>query len=610
MPLKMSWIPNFARCNPVPSFPDTTGRFTVGTTDIELPVSSLPKTVEPPANLSIPTVAYRLFYPCAPPNPSAPPSYWIQKPQRETVSAYARFLGASSSLASFFSWFPQLLYRTQLPAHRDAPLASPPLRTEKPSSTPGGRWPVLIFSHGLGGSRNAYSYICSSLASHGIVVVAVDHRDGSQAISYVRTPHFNGGGGATIEKIPYRPIPHTDSPETFHARDEQLGIRIWEISMILESLVLLDNPGPRPPHDLHTHKSDPNILHYFQDKLHVHVPGAVIFAGHSFGAATTVQLIKSAHFHPTITTPLFKPTSAPSSSPPKRPAILNQIKPYTPTILLDPWALPLTSASLATLPLPCFTSSSSGSSSNHHPGGHRTLAILSEAFFLWRPNFLTIKRLLAPPPPSPDSPRQKPILMFYPRHSAHLSQSDFGVVFPALTRYFARVEEPERTLRLNVWACVEMLRGCGVRVEGMSEEVLGMDVEDVEEGGGGDGANDGEEEEDFVLLDRPGRQTDEAVLRERMGRILQGKEGAVRGWVPVDLADGEVEADGVVLGGCIGGGRGSGVTDVLGEALVANDTTQAATNTNPQHQSPAPKTAEDNGDWSVAETQTSRESGE
>ena len=46
------------------------------------------------------------------------------------------------------------------------------------------QWPVVVFSHGLGCSRFAYSRICTDLASHGWVVAATEHRDGSAALSF------------------------------------------------------------------------------------------------------------------------------------------------------------------------------------------------------------------------------------------------------------------------------------------------------------------------------------------------------------------------------------------------------------------------------------------
>lgn len=38
--------------------------------------------------------------------------------------------------------------------------------------------PVLVFSHGMGGNRLIYSHLLTSLASHGVFVVAVEHTDG------------------------------------------------------------------------------------------------------------------------------------------------------------------------------------------------------------------------------------------------------------------------------------------------------------------------------------------------------------------------------------------------------------------------------------------------
>jgi len=36
--------------------------------------------------------------------------------------------------------------------------------------------PVIVFSHGLGACRYFYSMLCLQLASHGIVVGAIEHR--------------------------------------------------------------------------------------------------------------------------------------------------------------------------------------------------------------------------------------------------------------------------------------------------------------------------------------------------------------------------------------------------------------------------------------------------
>jgi len=51
-----------------------------------------------------------------------------------------------------------------------ASLAPPPQGTQ---------FPLVVFSHGLAGTRNTYSQFCSAVASEGYVVVAVEHADGS-----------------------------------------------------------------------------------------------------------------------------------------------------------------------------------------------------------------------------------------------------------------------------------------------------------------------------------------------------------------------------------------------------------------------------------------------
>jgi len=96
----MSW---FSHLNPAPAFPPYAGSYSVGTVDVEVPAADLPSPSPSPENAP-PTVAFRLFYPCDPPQSHPRPVRWIPQPQRQIIAAFARFLGASSRFADLFAY--------------------------------------------------------------------------------------------------------------------------------------------------------------------------------------------------------------------------------------------------------------------------------------------------------------------------------------------------------------------------------------------------------------------------------------------------------------------------------------------------------------------------
>jgi predicted dienelactone hydrolase len=53
-----------------------------------------------------------------------------------------------------------------------------PLAPLTTSTTPSAK-KLVIFSHGLAGTKNAYSAVCAGMASEGNVVLAIAHADGS-----------------------------------------------------------------------------------------------------------------------------------------------------------------------------------------------------------------------------------------------------------------------------------------------------------------------------------------------------------------------------------------------------------------------------------------------
>uniref|UniRef100_A0A8C2DYU6 Platelet-activating factor acetylhydrolase n=1 Tax=Cyprinus carpio TaxID=7962 RepID=A0A8C2DYU6_CYPCA len=101
----------------------------------------------------------RLYYPCqASENPQLPE--WV--PCREYFNGLADFMKMNRALSERI--FNYLFGSCKIPAAWNA------------SFKPDGKYPVIIFSHGLGAFRTLYSAICVELASQGFIVAAVEHR--------------------------------------------------------------------------------------------------------------------------------------------------------------------------------------------------------------------------------------------------------------------------------------------------------------------------------------------------------------------------------------------------------------------------------------------------
>lgn len=372
----------------------------------------------------------------------------------------------------------------------------------------------MIFSHGLGGSRNAYSHLVGSIASHGVIVIATEHRDGSTPISYIRdVPSQDGTDEKPTPKYgkqttDYRRLAHTPSPEVEEGRNEQLKIRLWEMGLIHDSLLKVDEAKPLT--NLNTSSVS---LSMFASKMEVHTPGSITFAGHSFGGATVTQFIKSTFYSPeTSTTP---PEYTPLFTPSSRSPISMQITPNTPVMLLDIWCMPLRATTTRWLwdkPFPCYAPNGRG--------GAALLAVESQAFYKWRVHLKATKRLLSPNPASDDykheykNGQMSEPNFFYADSSAHLSQSDFGMLFPWVVKKVFAAEEPERVMRLNVRAILQTMRNVGIVVGETSKEDMEMEGES------------------------------EATKDDR---LILGKGGEVRGWnwLSTDVAElGDVEEEG------------------------------------------------------------------
>ncbi len=142
--------PAWNRAQPLP-VPD--GAFAVGTRTVTLVDSSRPSSSERSSR----PLAIQLWYPTA-----------------DTSGARARYVVPAALidtmlLRQYYDILPSILgiWRSlPVPAWSEAP----PLATSR-----GQGWPVLLFSHGGGVSRANYTALVTAMASHGYVVVAIDH---------------------------------------------------------------------------------------------------------------------------------------------------------------------------------------------------------------------------------------------------------------------------------------------------------------------------------------------------------------------------------------------------------------------------------------------------
>ena len=311
-------------------------------------------------------------------------------------------------------------------------------------------FPVIIFSHGLGGSRNTYSTICGELASYGFIVAAVEHRDGSGARTYVNLPekselsaressrdlnveHLSqpkGKGKKSKSMNQYYMVdylyPKDNAQDTSpqnpkgvdtELREAQIQMRMAEIEEAHHVLDLINSGGGdevakanlrRKGNFASSSKGLDGIV--WQDwKESMFIDGVTVM-GHSFGGAMTVQVARSEKFD-----------------------WVGQC------ILLDAWGP-------ATPP--------AASSSSRDRVTKPLICIASEAFVLWEDNFDSLAAICR------EAQAEKALCWLLTiRGSTHLSQSDHGLLYAGVMSLLMNtLVAPRRVVRLTVAASLEFLK--------------------------------------------------------------------------------------------------------------------------------------------------------
>jgi len=312
--------------------------------EIEIPVTR-PRTfyshTESGTTLRMETVLMAVYYPCAlgtghGPDPAGNKKWsrqtWLPRPRKQVAKGYGKFAGIGNLGIPLFwltTWF------TKLHAFRNAHLADhwpPEVQNEddgapkewnQEADAPEGytgkpTFPLMIFSHGLGGSKTAYSSLCGEFASYGFVVCALEHRDGSGARTFVnkpegeKSPDRSDSDGSSSEAEgfnmdyiyppdnPYDTSPTNEKGIDAKLRRAQLKMRLAEIHEAYKVLEKICHGQGREVERQNLRRkgaigaSSRGLSgcdwDSWKDRFYL---DNVTMLGHSFGAATTIEVLRN-----------------------------------------------------------------------------------------------------------------------------------------------------------------------------------------------------------------------------------------------------------------------------------------------------------------------------
>ncbi|KAG8511986.1 Platelet-activating factor acetylhydrolase, partial [Galemys pyrenaicus] len=203
----------------------------------------------------------RLYYPSEGDDHSD--TIWI--PNKEYFRGLSKFLGTQSIMGKILQFF---FGSMTIPASWNSPLKT------------GEKYPLIIFSHGLGAFRTIYSAIGMDLASHGFIVAAVEHRDESASATY----YFQNQSDAEIAKKSWLYLKIMKQGEdTQSQRNQQVHQRAKECSQALSLILDIDRGNLKK--NLLDLEFDVKQLEGSIDR------NKIAIIGHSFGGATVIQAL-------------------------------------------------------------------------------------------------------------------------------------------------------------------------------------------------------------------------------------------------------------------------------------------------------------------------------
>lgn len=228
------------------------------------------------------TVLFSIFYPAEKgARPSLAKHDWITRPLSNTAEGYLRFGKVNNfvlnGITTFVLW--ALVGGIKIPAPVDVPLRS---------ASKDGPYPVIVFSHGMASSRTDYTQYCSELASRGIIVAAIEHRDGSSPGSTIVN---EDGSRKPIWPMSTSQLQTSPSNTTTLTSDDlkyaQLAFRQAEMEETIRVLRSL-NSGDGSEILAQNRRKEGKALSSFQDALDFN---KVVIAGHSYGATGALQAL-------------------------------------------------------------------------------------------------------------------------------------------------------------------------------------------------------------------------------------------------------------------------------------------------------------------------------